>query len=162
MGYRKLYRRSAREADRLLWISLTLAASCAVCAALLSASLWVITLMLVLPIYSLLRRVRKGPPVGKPLLERSEEMLVLRNPSSVPSKTDRIPIGKIHSISYRGEHKFRFFDLVDKEGQLHSIGPFTRMPSTEQITNWFSEALPEVTFQAPPSVQDVHHHASGS
>jgi hypothetical protein len=107
--------------------------------------------MWALPVYSLLRRIRKGPPVGRPLLERSEEMLVLRNPSSVPNKTDRFPIGKIRSISYRGEHKLRFFDLADQESQLHSIGPFTRMPSNEHIADWFAETLPEVAFQVLPS-----------
>lgn len=151
MEHKKLYRRTAREADRLLWLSAGTGAACGVFTALMTESWGFVLIVVAVPLYSLIRRVFKGPPLGVPLLELAEDMLVLRNPIEIPPKVDRIPLNKLHSVCYRGEEGRRFFDFLDQDGIERCIGPFERMPDLQVLARWFAEALPEVPFRVHES-----------
>lgn len=151
MEHKKLYRRTAREADRLLWISAGIGAACGVFTALVTENWAAVLAVVAVPFYSLVRRVLKGPPLGAPILELAEDMLVLRNPIEIPAKVDRIPVRKLHSVCYRGEEGRRFFDFLDQEGVERSVGPFERMPDLQVIARWFAEALPDLPFRVHES-----------
>lgn len=157
MTTKKLYRRTAREADRLLWISLVIGAACGAFTYWVNGSPMLIAAVVAVPVYSGIRRVLKGAPVGVPLLEVAEDVLVLRNPLFIPPKVDRIALDKLHSVCYRGEEGRRFFDCLDMEGVERSIGPFEHMPDVQIIARWFAEALPEHPFRVHQSALPAHH-----
>ena len=79
---KKLYRRTAREADRLLWISLIIGVVCGVFTYVVTENPGIVAAVVAVPFYSAIRRALKGPPMGVPLLEVAEDMLVFRNPSN--------------------------------------------------------------------------------
>lgn len=153
---KKLYRHTAREADRLLWISLIIGVVCGVFTYVVTENPGIVAAVVAVPFYSAIRRALKGPPMGVPLLEVAEDMLVFRNPLFIPPKVDRIPLSKLHSVSYRGEEGRRFFDCLDNDGVERSIGPFERMPEVQVIARWFAETLPEHPFRVHVSVLPQH------
>lgn len=151
---KKLYQRSAKQADKMFWVTEIVCLGCLVFVLLVADNevrelvAWII---LALMIYQGTRRVIKGPPVGVAMVERAGDMLIFRNASSVPPKVDRIPIDRIHSIRMMGERMLRYFDCTLTDGKVQRVGPFERGQGELVVAEWFYEVLPDTSFMVDPS-----------
>lgn len=151
---KKLYQRSARQADKVFYVT-------EIVAALSFCFVWFVTdgetrelvagIILAIFVYHALRRFLKGPPVGVAIVELAGDVLIFRNPSSVPPKVDRIALDKIHSIRLMGEKQLRYFDCKLMSGETPHIGPFERGQGELVTAEWFKDALPELSFLVDPS-----------
>jgi len=151
---KKLYQRSAKQADKVFYIT-------EIVAALSLVFVWFFTagetrelvagIILAIFLYHGLRRFLKGPPIGVAIVELAGDMLIFRNPSSVPPKVDRIAVDNIHSIRLMGEKQLRYFDCKLMNGDLAHLGPFERGQGELVTADWFKDALPELSFLVDPS-----------
>lgn len=152
----KLHQRSATQANRIFWVTVGTGSACAVFVLLTQQNQVIAGLILALVSYQIIRRVLKGPPVGVAMLELADNFLILRNPSTLPPKVDRIALEKLHSVELQGEEHLRYFNCKLMNGDIARIGPFERGQGEMAMAEWFYRNLPETPFHVDPSATPMH------
>lgn len=113
------------RADRALWIVIGVGLAFAV-SEVVRAEWLKVSLTFGVLVAILVTRQLRGPFLGKPLLELTDSELIIRQPFYVPTKVQKLTVGRLRRLEIVGPSGDRRFRFSLSDGTITEIRPYFR------------------------------------